>query len=469
MSMLAWMFSEEEWSAARRFLVAGVFWGAVALTYDAIFAWKVGFPGFLNGVSFLSGGRVAAVSRDVAIFGFASCLLIAAAIRFTPRAGRGPGTGEGIAHLVFWMWSVAQVLALWHLSAGWTRGRAWGEAPWPADLLRLLCSVILALAFARAARDTRRDLLSDPPAMFAGAGFVGLPVALFLGKGLFWPFQNPFAGVTDALAQAFLGTALTGFWLLPLAAAAVFGLAPALAGRPLHSGPLAYVALLTLCAFVPFAGPAAFVWGPLPFWVATIGAFGALMAVLPAASILANLWKTIGGRWQAVDGAPAAFLLIGSIGITIAASARAVVSMLGPGRFANLSLWNAAEWQLFLYGGVGAIAIGAAYALTSALTSRSFASRRLSWWHFWLWTIALVAGGAASMLGGLVQGAAWTAGTIPFGAASGAIAPLLALRAVCAAMLVVGHALFAWNLFLTADSGQVTGATERDLAPAATA
>jgi len=466
--MLAWMFSEEEWSASRRFLIAGVFWGAVAVFYEAIFAWKIGFPGFLNGIAWFSSGRVAAIAGDAAVFGFASNLLIAAAIRFAPRLGRASGIGEGIAHLAFWSWNLAAGLAWWHLSAGWTRGRAWGEAPWPSDLLRLLAVLILGLAFARAVRRAGREILDDAPAMFVGAALVAMPVVLILGKGLFWPFHNPYAGITDALAQAYVATALNGFWLLQLAAAAIFGFVPALAQRPLHSAPLAYVALLSLCAFAPFAGPAAFVWGPVPFWLQTIGAVSAMLLVLPAASILANLWKTISARWRTIGESPAAaFLLTGAIGLVASASARAVVAMLGPSQFAGLSVWAGAEWTLWMYGGIGAVALGAAYALAPALTGRTFVSRRLQWWHYWLTTGAVVTSAVALMLGGLIQGAAWASGTIPFSASSAAVAPLLVLRGVCAWGIVIGHGLFAWNLFLSADSGEVATAAERELAPAA--
>lgn len=459
--MLPWMFSDDEWSAARRFAYLGTAWGFVALTYEFLIAAKLAWPGFLGGIAALSYGRAAAVGLDVWIFGFCSSLLIAAALRLTPQSVRGRLWGERTANLAFWMWAFAQALAWWYVTNGWTRGRAFGEATWPVDLLRVVAGVLLLWVLLR----TVRGAALEPPAWYFVSALVAFPALLFLGKGLFWPFANPYAGVPDALAQVFLQAGMSWLWLGLLAGGVLLALVPVSSGRPLGGAALPAAALVAILAFGPFAGPVAFVWGPVPFWTQTVGAVASQLLVLGAATLLVVVWTSVGGRWSTACASPAlALFVFGAFALAGAATAGAVAGLMGPSRVVNFTLWVDGQ-RLLLLGGVSSIAVGAVYAMLPSLVGRALASHKMGWWHVGATAGGWVVSVFALMLAGLAQGATWVTGTVPFAHSTAVAVPFFGAYALAVGAVLAGHCLFAWNVFLTVDSGEPASTAQRDLSP----
>lgn len=462
--MLAWMFTDERWSSARRFLYAGALWGLAAFAYEAVAAAQRAWPQLLADVPWASHGRAVAVGLDLWVFGFLSCTLVAAALRVVGQADREGLWSEPLANLALWLWNVAQALAWWWLSVGWTRGRLWAEAPWPVDLLRLAAALLLWWVV----RNTlQRAEGRDAACVLVSASFVGLPLVLVLGKGLFWPFDNPYSGVVDALSQAFFRAGVVWLWLAPLAGGVSLYVLSALAGRSGLGEGMGYAALVGLVGFGALAGPAEFVWGPVPFWAQTLGAVARGLLILPVATLAAGAARSLDGRWQDLGEHPGvAFVLAGWLALVCGASADALASLVGPSRVAQLTLWVEGV-RVTLLGGVGAVAVGCAYLLTPHVLGRSLASRAVAWRHLWLAVVAWSLSVPALLLAGLTQGAVWAAGTVPFSHAVQATRPLLAAAFVGTLGLWVGQGVFAWNVFLTADSGEPVPAAERELAVAA--
>lgn len=461
--MLAWMFSDERWSAARRFLFTGAVWALAAAAYESVVWAQRVWPGLLADFPWTSHGRLVATARDLWTFGFLSPLLVGAALRVAGQGERDGLWSEPLANLALWLWTAAQLLATWWLHAGWTRGRPFGEAPWPVDLLRLASALLLLWV-------TKRTLergAQEPALGFLALGFAAMPAVLVLGKGLFWPFANPYAGVVDALAQSFLRSALAWLWCAPLAAGVALYLVAAFAGRPPWAPALVGASVVALGALAPLVAPAAFVWGPVPFWAQTVGAVAHVLLLLPLLTVATGLVRPLAGRWEAVREQPGvAFLVAGWGAVAAGASALALASLVGPSRVAHLTLWEEGS-RLLVFGGFGAVAAGAAYTLTPHVLGRALVSRALAWRHFWVVVGVWALAAPALLLAGLAQGATWATGTVPFAHASQLAAPFVAVRFAGALALVVAHGMFAWNLFLTADSGEPVPAAERELVPVA--
>ncbi len=462
--MLAWMFTDERWSAARRFLYAGALWGMAALAYQTLAAAQRTWPQLLADVPWASHGRVVAVAHDLWVFGFLSHLLVGGALRVVGQTDREGLWSEPLANLALWTWTVAQALGWWWLSVGWTRGRPWGEAPWPVDLLRLAGS----LALLWVVRKTLQRVPGREPALaLVGAGFAALPWVLVLGKGLFWPFHNPYAGVLDALAQAFLRAGLDWLWLAPVACGVCLYVLAALTGRRGLPEGLGLAAVVGLVAFGSLAGPGQLAWGPVPFWTQTLGAAASGLLLLPLSTALTGAVRSLEGSWGTSGDHPGVvFVLAGLVGLVAGAAGNALASTATASRVVHLTFWQEGVRALVL-GGVGAVAVGCAYLLTPQVLGRALASRRLAWRHLWLAVVAWALWALSLLLAGLVQGATWATGTVPFAHGVQAVRPLLAASFAGQALAWVGQGLFAWNLFLTADSGEPVPAAEQEWAAVA--
>ncbi len=462
--MLVWMFTDERWSSARRFLYTGALWGLVALAYEVLVALQRAWPQLLADVPWAAHGRAVAAAHDLWVYGVLSSLLVGAALRVVGQGDREGLWSEPLANLSVWLWNLAQVLGWWWLSVGWTRGRPGAEAPWPVDLLRLAAGLLLLWVVRRTlARNPRRE----PGLALLAVAFTAFPLVLVLGKGLFWPFDNPYRGVVDALAQAFLRAGLVWLWLAPLASGVSLYVLAALGGRPGLSEGLGMAAVTGFAGFGALAGPSAFVWGPILFWVQTLGAVAQALLLLPVATVLTGAVRSLEGSWHGPGDHPGvALVLAGLVAVLCGAAASALASVAGPSRVIHLSAWLEGTRALTV-GGLSAVAAGCTYLLTPHVLGRALASRSLAWRHLWLVVGGWAVGVPALLLAGLSQGAVWATGTVPFAHSVEAARPLLAAGVTWAVLGWVGQAVFAWNLFLTADSGEPVPAAEQELAPVA--
>ncbi len=462
--MLGWMFADEPWSPSRRFLYLGTLWAALAALHELAGSLHLVFPGIFGDVPWLSYGRLWAAARDLWVFGFCGNLLLGALVAVVPQAVREPLWGVRWVNLAVWLHNLAQLLAWWALLQGNSRGRLWGEAPGSADLLRVAASLLVLGSLVRTARAGRRP----DPVVGLGIGAVSwLVVVLVLGKGLFTPGGNPYWGIVDALGQAFLRQGILWLWLFGAASAVTLGLV----GGRIHAqdgtSSVPTVVLLTTAAFAPFSAGSELVWGPVPFWVQTVGAVAASLLLIPAATAASGVWKALEGRWAAVSDAPAlAFLLVGSAAFLFGSLVGGLASLLGPARISGLTLWTEARAALVVGVGAGSVGLGAAYAMVPAAIGRMLVSPRLAWWHFWAWTAGWGLAVVALLGAGLAQGAVWATGTVPFSHSVSAIVPYLAARSLGLGLVACGQLVFCWNVFLTADSGVEVPAGERELAVA---
>ncbi|MER3455611.1 MAG: hypothetical protein C4304_01675 [candidate division GAL15 bacterium] len=462
--MLVWMFTDERWSSARRFLYAGTLWALVALAYEALAAAQRAWPALLSEFPWASHGRVVALSHDLWVFGFLSQLLVASALRVMGQTDREGIWSEPVAHLAVWLWNLAQALSWWWLSVGWTRGRPLAEAPWPVDGLRVLAALALWWVVRNSlVRSSRREA----GLALVAVAFAGLPLVLVLGKGLFSPFDNPYHGLLDALSQAFLRAGLVWLWLVPLAGGVSLYVLSALTGRPGLSEGMGLSAVVGLVSFGALAGPAEFVWGPVPFWVQTVGTVARGLLLLPAATLLAGVVRSLDGHWRSLGNHPGVVLtLAGWLAVFCGAAADALASLVGPSRLVHLSLWGEGV-RVLLLTGAGAVAAGCVYLLTPHVLGRSLVSRAAAWRHLWLVVVGWSLSAPFLLLGGLVQGAVWVTGTVPFAHAVQAVRPLLGGGFVGLLVAWAAQGVFAWNVFLTADSGEPVPAAEQELAAVA--
>ncbi len=462
--MVGWTFPDEPWSPSRRFLYLGTAWAALAALHELAGSLHLVFPGIFGDVPWLSYGRLWAAARDLWIFGFCTNLLLGALVAIVPQAVREPLWGVRGVNLAVWLHNLAQLLAWWALLQGNSRGRLWGEAPAIVDLLRVAASLLVLVSLIRTARAGRRQ---DPGGWLGLGALSGLVVVLVLGKGLFTPGGNPYWGIVDALSQAFLRQGILWLWLFGAASAVALSLVGGRLNAQNGFPTLPMLIFLTTAAFTPFSAGSELVWGPVPFWVQTVGAVAAFLLLIPTATAVSGVWKALEGRWAVLSNAPAlAFFLVGSAAFLFGSLVAGFASLLGPARISGLTLWTEARTALVVGAGAGSVGLGAAYAMVPAAIGRLLASPRLAWWHFWAWTVGWFGVTVSLLFAGLVQGIVWATGTIPFSYSVHAIVPYLAVRSLGLGLVACGQLMFCWNVFLTADSGVEVPAGERELAVA---
>ncbi|MEJ2576467.1 MAG: cbb3-type cytochrome c oxidase subunit I, partial [Gammaproteobacteria bacterium] len=131
----------------RQFAVVTVIWGIVGMLVGVIIAAQLAFPELINGISWLSYGRLRPLHTNAVIFAFGGSALFATSYYVVQRTCQTRLFGGPLASFTFWGWQVIIVLAAVTLPLGFTSGKEYAELEWPIDLLIAVVWVVYAIVF----------------------------------------------------------------------------------------------------------------------------------------------------------------------------------------------------------------------------------------------------------------------------------------------------------------------------------
>jgi len=474
--LLSRLLSDEEGSAARRFILSGVFWLIIGSSVGVIVAIKMSDPHFLGGIPWLTFGRIRPIHTNGQLFGWLSMVQIGLALYVLNRLTRVRLYSERLANLVVWLWNLTVVLAVITLGLGMTQGREYAELVWPLDILVLVCFGLLAYnIFMTVLRRQERQIYVS--LWYIMGSFVWMTLIYFIGN-IVWvtpwntapgaPFGGALAGVNDANINWFYGHNVLGLWFTTMGVASIYYLLPVTARNPLYSHRLSLIGFWTIGMFYIWTGAHHLVWGPVPYWLQTVAIIFSVLLIIPVSTVVVNFLGTMRGRWDLLIKSPAIrFYITGTVFYLITCLQGPLQSLRSVSQVVKFTNWVPGHAHLALFGTFSFMAFGGVYyILPRLLGRRSMAYPALVEWQYWIALIGFFGFASSLWIGGLVQGLMWTAGT-PFLEGMRAQAPYYLVRAVSGALMWVSVLLFAYNVYATAlgQSEEVTAA--RKAAPVA--
>ncbi len=302
-------------ASAMGYLAFGVFWLVTATglgTFAALqlvmseFEIVVGLP---FGLTFeLTPTTVAAGFRHAFVWGWLTNAAFGAIFFITPRV-----TGQPIAH------SRTGVLGMATWNVGFAAGLTLLYIPQLADsgtltAFPLVVNVVLivALLLINVSFWTSLRGTATP---FVGLAWFGVGMFALLGMTA----EAAIVGALDpdptmdAIAEAWWVRGLSLVWLLGIPIGALHYLIPRLTGQPLASGSLGWFGLGSWAILGLLSGFGAAVHPSLPYALVSAGNAAAIMLLLPATAIIANLAMTFRGRWSLVLSPGPAALAVASL------------------------------------------------------------------------------------------------------------------------------------------------------------
>jgi len=135
------------YKVVRQFAIMTVVWGIVGMLVGVIIAAQLAFPTLLDGIPWLSYGRLRPLHTNAVIFAFGGSALFATSYYVVQRTCQARLFGGGLAAFTFWGWNLIIVLAALSLPLGFTSGKEYAELEWPIDLLIAVVWVSYALVF----------------------------------------------------------------------------------------------------------------------------------------------------------------------------------------------------------------------------------------------------------------------------------------------------------------------------------
>lgn len=423
------------------FFGSALFWLLVGSFLGLIAAWKLFFPGLLDGCGFLSYGRVQPAAVNALVYGWASLAGLGTGLWLMARLSRVPLTHTRLLIVATKFWNLGVLLGVLGILAGGSRSIPLLEFPGYASAILLVayaCMAVWGLILFRR-RATEGVFVSQ---WYLVAALLWFPWSYATANLLLvW---HPIPGSAQGAVSAWFAGAVQDLWLAPLALAAIFYLAPKLTGRPLFSHTLNVLAFWLLALFSAWKGLGAFNGGPFPVWMVSAGVVASVLLIAPVLAIWVNLHLTLRGAYEMTDWSPALRFAVAGLGAFLLTTLfGALMALPGVASVLNFSDFVTANSLLALYGFFTLAICGAIYFIVPRLASWEWPSIGLIRWHFWLLTCGIGLGFLSLALGGLVQGFALYDPGVTFMASVDLASPFRFTAAVCALAIFAGNAVFA--------------------------
>jgi cytochrome c oxidase cbb3-type subunit 1 len=384
------------------FFTSGAAWLAVAILLGIVASAKVHSPGFLDGVSWLTYGRVQSAHISALVYGWGCQAAFGTLVWLMARLSRQECRAAGIILVAGHVWNFAISLGVLAILAGGGTGMPWMEFPafaWVPMLLSYFAIAIWSMVQFKV-RPAGHVFISQ---WYILAALIWFPWIFASAHLLVHGFSgNP---VMAAAINAWYRSALVLLFFVPTGIAAAYYLIPKVTGRPVYSYSLSALGFWSLAIIGPWAGMQKLAGAPIPNFLPYLGAAATVLFAIPAISVAVNLIKTASGAPDTVVNSPSLrFTLAGVICLLVLAFACVFLNnpSILPGT--QFSMAGYGFDILAIYAFFSFIAFGMIYFVVPRITRREWLSSRLIKMHFFLsiYGVALVV--LVALFGGAMQG-----------------------------------------------------------------
>lgn len=406
---------------------------------------KLVWPEFLNGILWLSFGRIAPAAMNVFVYGWACPVAFGAGLWLLARLGRG-GLGSSrllLASVIFW--NVGVLLGLCGIIIGISQPFPLLEFPAFASVLLLAAYLTMGLTGYVSFRARRVKPIYASTWYVLGA-LLWFPWVYVSGNGLLvW---HPVPGPAQAPIAAWYAGGMFSLVLAPLVLAMAYYLVPHLLAKRLPSYHLSLLGFWTFALFAAWMGLSQLIGGPVPAWMVSAGVVSTVLMVLPVLIIGINLFGAIKDTAPSDD--PAWLFILTSIGLFVGVYLQGALlafpSVSGIFQFTDVTL---AHGVLFLAGFISLGLFAAIYTIVPSLLRRKFEGASLIAWHFWLSALGVGGVFVCLTLGGLLQGFAQSDLNVDFLASITYVTPFRWLALLGGFAFFAGANCLAYTFFRT--------------------
>jgi len=427
------------------FFGSAAFWLVFGSLFDVVGAIQLVFPGFLDGISFFSYGRVVQTSATVLAYGFATPAAIGIAVWLTARLCKAPLSHHRMLISAGIVWNLGILVGACSILAGNSTSFALLAMPAFATPILFISYALIAIWVLF----TFQERKSGP--LFVSAWFVFTAILAFpwlFGTANALLVWNPVAAPAQTPIALWFASGFMNLWLVPIGVAAAYYIIPKSTGLPVASNNLSLLGFWTLLLFGAWTGGAQIIGGPVPAWITSAGVAASVMLLVPALAIGINLHLTFQGHYAPVAWSPALrFVFVGIGSLVTYWVLSAINSLPLVNSMTQFSDTNRALYQLGHFGFFAMTAFGAIYYIVPRLTGKEWPCAPFISLHFWLAVTGFGLAVSGLLLGGLIQGSALNQTIVTFRSSMEFAWPFR-FMAMLGSLLILGSAVNFAMLFL---------------------
>ena len=427
------------------FFGSAAFWLVFSSLFEVLGAIQLVFPGFLDGISFFSYGRVVQTAATVLAYGFSTPAAIGIAVWLTARLCKVPLSHHRMLISAGIVWNLGILVGACSILAGNSTSFALLALPAFATPILFVSYALIAIWVLFTFNERKSS------ALFVSAWFVFTAILAFpwlFGTANALLVWNPVAAPAQTPIALWFASGFLNLWLVPVGVAAAYYIIPKSTGLPVASNNLSLLGFWTLLLFGAWTGGAQIIGGPVPAWITSAGVAASVMLLVPALAIGINLHLTFQGHYAPVAWSPALrFVVVGISSLVTYWVLSAVNSLPLVNSLTQFSDTNRALYQLGHFGFFAMTAFGAIYYIVPRLTGKEWPCAPLISLQFWLAATGFGFVVSGFLLGGLIQGSALNQTIVTFRSSMEFAWPFR-FMAMLGSVLILGSAVNFAMLFL---------------------
>ena len=456
---------------------ATVVWGITAFTIGLMVAYLYWFPHYMDGISWLSYGRLRPLHTNAAIFAFVGNGIFAGAYYSTQRLLKTRMFNDTLSRIHFWGWQFIIVLAAITLPLGFTQSKEYAELEWPIDILVALVWVVFTINLVMTV--VKRRVRHIYVAIWFYLSTAVTIAMLYIFNNLSLPASlssmksySMYSGVEDAVVQWWYGHNAVAFFLTTPILGLMYYFVPKAAKRPIYSYRLSIIHFWSLIFIYIWAGPHHLLYSAVPEWAQVLGTIFSIMLIFPSWGGMINGLLTLRGAWDRVREDPILKMYVVAItSYGMSTFEGPMLSFKSLNAIAHFTDWIVAHVHVGTLGWNGFMIMGMLYWMIPRLYKTKLYSKKLANQHFWIGTIGILLYVIPMYIAGWLQAIMWKQfnpdGTLKYGEFMDTVTEILPMhymRAIGGTLYLTGALMLVYNLVKTV-KGHTVEDTAAEAAP----
>lgn len=387
------------------FFSTGLLWLLVATVLGFISSVKLHSAEFLGNSPYLTYGRVWPVYLIALIYGWGIQAGLGTGLWILARLCRFGLHRRALAVTGGVIWNLGVLFGCANILAGNSTGYELLEMP-PFASVTMLLGYLLVAAWGFVMFQKRRPGSAFISLWYLVGAFAWFPWAFGAASEMLFGIKVP--GVMQAIVDAWYIQCLFGFWFMSVGLGVAYYLIPKVLGRPVASYQLASFGFWTFAFLIGWTGMTRLDGGPVPAWLVTVSIAATLLLLIPLATIVINLTRTMSGGYQTVFNSPTLrFVTFGFIAWVVTLLVMVLTSFRASSRLLQVAQLSPAMTHLVVYAFFTMIMFGAMYYIIPRLVGREWLSSIFINIHFLGAAYGIGFMVAMLLIGSLNQGSSW--------------------------------------------------------------
>ncbi len=442
------MFKKEN-SASVNYMLSAAIWLVLGVLMGLTLALEFVFPDLGRGVPWLVFGRLRQAHTNTVMFAWLSGAMMGLWLYIVPRLTGRKLWSEPLGNVCMILWNLALIFGIVGLLGGQTQSREYAEMLWAVDVGVMIVLILNMINIYMTIRHRVEPKLYVSLWYISGT-VIWMPLLYFIGNVMWHPPTGALTGINDTIFNWFYGHNVLGLWFTTGLLAVIYYIVPKETHTPLYSHSLSLIAFWGIILFYTGVGAHHLLWAPIPYWLKTIAVAESIGMILPVAAFMMNIFLTMRGNWNRfMSSMPLRFALTGWAAYVLVSYQGTHQAFRSINLLTHFTQYVPGHAHLSLLFFSASTLIGGMYYVIPRIYKCQLYSRRLANVGYALYVVGFVFFFGGFLLAGLVQGTAWLHQGLPVWSVLPGLRPYMALRASGGGLLVLGFALFTFNILAT--------------------